>query len=132
MTKEKLYNVIKMLDSTDKENHTVALCIIENNLSDDNNVELLLQFKHSNCNRDQWLTNAPKAFHKLQKLIGKDSVSSTMNISYKTIHNYILNTNEKPEQVKLFMEDFANSLTNQMIVYGYDFIKEIKITYKDE
>jgi len=131
MIKEKLYNVIEMLQSTDKENHTVALCIIENNLNNDNDVELLLQFKHSNCSRDQWLKDAPKAFHKIQEIIGTYP-SSMMNITYKTIHNHILNTNQKPKQVKLFMEDFTNNLTNQMNSFGYDFIKEIKITYQDE
>lgn len=126
MERKQLDNVIKMLTSRDKENHTVALSIIEATHTEERAVALLLGIKLGYASEDIWKLHAPKALEYAKELCA-DKWRSDLNITYKTIFTIITSTKQKPHQVKLFMEFFTEYLTEQMQTMGYGFIKEIKI-----
>jgi hypothetical protein len=126
MDKEQLDNLISMLESRDKENHTVALSIIEATQTEDSAVALLLGLKLGHASEEQWKTDAPKALEYAKKLCA-GAWRNDLNITYKTLFTIITSTKQKPHQVKLFMEFFTEYLTNQMQSMGYTFIKEIKV-----
>ena len=126
MDKKQLDNVISMLTSKDKENHTVALSIIEATQTEDSAIALLLGLKLGYATKDAWLLDAPKAFNRAKKLCG-DAWRDDLNITYKSLFTIIISTQQKPPQVKLFIEFFTEFLTKQMQTMGYTFIKDIKI-----
>jgi hypothetical protein len=129
---EKLNNTIEMLSSKDKENHVVALSIIEETQQEDNLITLLLSMKLGRASNEEWKINAPHALDRASRILKKHNLwRDDVIITFHNIFTIIKATKQKPQQIILFMHFFTKYLTNQMQELGYDFIEEITIKIKE-
>jgi hypothetical protein len=126
MNKEKLNNIISMLNSDDNENAIVALNVLENINHKENLVQLLLAYKYSKNGQVKWSTNAPKAFN----FVTKFTHNENPNITFNDIFQAILQKKLPSYQMDMFLENFSEHLTNQCRLLGYDFIEQINVTTK--
>ena len=134
ITIEKYQNIVSMLQSTDAENHTVALGIIDTLKFDKNKLQILLMLKHSKAGPKTWAEHAPKAWKKIEDLHEKGIIGDiNRNLTYKQILSIITKLKLEPDEFDFYMADFSNYLMEQVKSLGYDFIEsmEIKIKYKE-
>ena len=134
ITIEKYQNIVRMLQSTDAENHTVALGIIDNLEFKENKLQILLMLKHSKASPKTWADQAPNIWKKMEKLHDKGIIGDiNRNLTYKQVLSIITTMKLKPKDFDFYMKDFSNYLMEQVKSLGYDFIEsmEIKIKYKE-
>jgi hypothetical protein len=126
MEVEKLKNIISMLQSTDKENHTVALTLLENVDYNECFVQLLLAYKQGHAKAEAWIADAPSAYDFIK---GKAVMSDT-NITFNDIFQAIIKHKYPVEQMQLFLLVFTEYLKDQCQSLGYSFIEEIEMNVK--
>ena len=122
MDKTKLKTIIQMLHSSDKENTTVALSLLNADFSNNRMVFPLLAYKFGRASSYSWRTDAPKLYEKISKIL-----PSNHNLTFKVIHDYILNNQQEPEQIELYMEYLNKSILETLHNAGYEFIKDLKV-----
>ena len=122
MEKTKLKDIIQMLQSSDEENATVALAILDTNFSNNRMVFPLLAYKFGRASSYLWRTNAPELYKKISKIL-----PSNENLTFKVIHDYILNNQQEREQIELYMEYLNKSILETLHNAGYQFIKDLKV-----
>jgi hypothetical protein len=128
MEEKELQNTIEMLRSPDEENHVVALTILNNIKNKDNLVVLLLCYKFGHPKMDEWKKDAKKAFNYLVK--HTSIKESGAGLTFKQIFDAIISVKVSPNQMNLFLQMFANHLSEQCKIMGYDFIDRINISIK--
>lgn len=130
VTIEKYLNIIKMLNSTDKENQVVALTIIDQIDIKDNITKVLLLKKHSKSSIDAWEEHAPNAFAYLQELDKKKVIDMRRHLTYKNVLKAITVEKVPQEELDFYMADFGDYLKTQLQGMGYDDIDTLSITVK--
>ena len=123
----KLKSVISMLQSPDKENHIVALTIIEQQDYEKSFVSLILAYKFGNSKKDIWEVNAPNAFNFIQNKI---KIVEGKGVTFNDIFNCIIKYKLPTDEMQLFMQVFSDYLTKQCHSLGYNFIEEIEMNIK--
>ena len=126
MDKEKLNNIIAMLNSSDNENGVLALNVLENMNHEENLVQLLFAYKYSKNGQMRWQTDAPKAF----AFVTKFTHNENLHITFNDIFQVILKKKLPSYQMDMFLEIFSSHLTDQCNLLGYDFIEKITVTTK--
>lgn len=116
----------KMLMSSDKENATLAMSLLENINFKKNLVLILLLYKKTHHTPYTWLTAAPKVWLKMKSA----GVSDTKPLTYKDILAIMQEKKVPADQVELFVQSVNDTLKNDLAQYGYDFIDKIEITLK--
>jgi len=128
ITKEKYYNIKEMLQSKNEEDWVLACSLLEIELAEKKNelvIKLLIKF--SNISH-YWLKNNQLSFYEgLEKIFDIEPNGRPANISYNNIfENLNANTSTK-ETTGILLEEFTNSLKEDLLSVGYDFVKKINI-----
>lgn len=124
---EKLKNIINMLSSTDKENHVVALTLLESIEHNKNCfVQLLMAYKLGKPKTETWLEHAPTAY----KYISNNAPTKDSGITFNEIFQSLLRNKFPVEQIQIFLEMFSEYLKNQCHSLGYHFIDSIEMNIK--
>jgi hypothetical protein len=128
ITKEKYYNIKEMLQSKNEEDWVLACSLLEIELAEKKNelvIKLLIKF--SNLSH-YWLKNNQLSFYQsLEKIFDIEPNGRKPYISYNNIfENLNANTSTK-ETTGILLEEFTNSLKEDLLSVGYDFVKKINI-----
>jgi hypothetical protein len=124
--KEETRNLLNMLQSSDKENHVVALQALQNVDIDKYIGELLVMYKYSGIQKSDWSEAGKKVHDKLKKIAGDGNLTSPRTLSLITEHK------GSKTSVELFMEYFVRDMTSMLEQIGYPTDSfEINITLKD-
>jgi len=119
-------NVLQMGKSQDKENHIVALNIIENIDFKDNLSYILLLKKNSNIDGESWKEYSPKVTESLDKL----GIPYSKSPTYKQMLQILVEQKAPVEDLNFFCTMFSKELTTSVKNLGYDYIDDLDITIK--
>jgi hypothetical protein len=122
---DKLVNIVNMLQSSDKEDQTVALIALENMKIKENMLALLFAYKLGNPDQKMWSDNAPKAHAALE-----ESRKISKSSSFQQIFKYVMEQKLPKEAMELFLKMFSDYLTGQCKSMGYNFIDGIEMKIK--
>ena len=121
-------DLIRMIDSPDKENAIVALECLSNVDFESNLVLVLCLFKNSKVPESFWIDNANSLYNKIKDLdIGQGLSTRCSSITNRNILEKAKSLGVGQEQIALFIEVINYELTNSLKEYGYDFIKSITV-----
>lgn len=127
MTIDRFENVLRMMESTDIENRSVALGILEQLDYSENLAFILLCKKHGAASAHEWEQQAPNLYKKLAAIPGMDMNRA---ITYKTALHHLKAMNAPVAQIQFFLDEFSRYLVRQLQSMGYDFIEDLEIRMK--
>lgn len=119
-------SLIKMLHSSDEENAVVALQCIDHMDFNDNMVTILMLYKKANIPYTFWKEHAPNTV----KLLKTCGVSGERVLTYADIMSIMRAKKADAYQLQLFVEGINETIKNDLVEYGYDFIEEISVKVK--
>lgn len=125
ITYKKLVNVIEMLQSTDAENHILALNILNTWDTVDNKIALLFAYKIGNANTDVWVKEAPLAHNAIKRVH-----AHTKTDTFQKLFNYIVQEKLSGDQMEIFLKLFNVHLLDECKKAEYDEIEAITVTVK--
>ena len=119
--REKYDELLRMMSTYDKDNTTLALTIIEENLTKNDLPYLMMLYKNKGVTTSiTWTDHAPKAM----KLIGTANYTS-----YQSILTFIsdsdLKDDVKEDGLKFAIDQLNKDILKALHQTGYDFIKNI-------
>lgn len=131
MTHEKFENMKQMLMSPDKDNHVLALTVLESLNYSENAAFLILCKKYSYAGTSVWADEAPNL---MEWFKSSQAYNPDKTITYKVALKMLTDLNASVDQVEFYLEHFGKYLTKQLQITGYDFIDslEFKIKLKPE
>lgn len=115
LTKDEYVNIIKMYESSDKDNHTVANEILNNCDLKKSLPWVLLIYAASNNGNEYWNKEVPKMY----EIVKKYPIHSEYKPSVDRILSTLLNINAEPSVVDTFLEWHVEELTKTMGHWGY-------------
>lgn len=127
MTRERFENVRKMIESTDKENRTLGLVILEEQDFQENVAFILLAKKYFQGGNDEWEENAPKMLKRMKAI---NCLDVDRVFTFKTILKALREVNAPYPQIQFYLSTFGAYLLEQLQGLGYDFIDELDINIK--
>lgn len=127
LTINKFENIKRMLESSDEENHIVALSILEEQDFLENITFILLLKKASNCKNNFWKEHAPNIFHKISSI---KSLDVTKVFTYKDILRALREMDAPQDQIIFYLDAFSLYLKDQLASLGYDFIDKLEFNIK--
>ena len=127
MRRDELKNLINMFQSSDTDNHIVALHAIENSTLDDN--ELVLLYKFSGQPFPQWLKEVPNTAERITNVIGDEAIA----LSSARVLGIITNNKANKHVIETFLEFFIRDLTSMLGSIGYPMDKvDINVKIRDD
>jgi len=124
--KEETRNLLNMLQSSDSENHIVALQALKNVDVDKYIGELIVMYKFSGIDKSNWSEAGKKIHNKLVNITGEGNLTSPRTLSLITANK------GSKTSIELFMEYFVKDMTKMLEQIGYPTDSfEINITLKD-
>lgn len=129
---ESFNNILKMLNSSDKESNVMGLVTIENLDFKKNLTIILLLKKLSQLQFNIWKINAPKTYKKIDNIIKLEDASNSAEgvITYKTLLKILVNEKQTQDDIQLFLDIFASHIFKTIQGLGFDFIDDTEITIK--
>jgi len=119
--REKYDELLRMMNTYDHDNTTLALTIIEQNFKKDDLAYLMMLYKNKGVTTSiTWTDHAPKAM----KLIGIANYTSYLSI-LTFISESDLKQNVKEDGIKFIMNQLNSDILKALHQTGYDFIKNI-------
>ena len=113
---KKITNIIKMLQSPDNENWTVALGILEAEYKSTNEVSLMLCYQCGVPNKHFWKEHAPECYDKLCRALDCKDDKPTLYLSFTTLFTAIKTYHPPQETLQVLFDNYARFLTNQYCV----------------
>ena len=127
MTRDELKNLINMFQSSDSENHIIALHAIDNSKLDDN--ELVLLYKFSGLPFAQWKKDIPTTAQRIADVIGDEAIS----LSSARVLGIITKNKAEKHVIETFLEFFIRDLTSMLGSIGYPMDKvDINVKIRDD
>lgn len=127
---EKYDSLLKLLKSTDEENHSIALSLIEANFNYSTNLGYcLLLYKNGTALTEKW-QNEASTFVKHVEDVCNVSLSSEYILTYKTILRVSSEQNFNLSQYQFLIKNYLEFLIKDQKRLGYDCIENIVITFK--
>ena len=124
--KEETRSIIKMLQSSDADNHVIAFETLKNVDFNKYLGELLVIYKFGGHNMESWKNNCSKVAKKIE-----DIAKCTHFTSPKTL-SLITDNKGSKTSIELFMEFFIRDMTKMLEQIGYPTDSfEININLKD-
>lgn len=112
--KEETKNLINMMQSSDTENHVIALKALQNVDVKKYIGELLVMWKYSGISVNEWKDNANDVFQELMNVIdNSENLTSPKTLRLITTNNGSVNS------IELFMEFFIRDMTKMLDQIGY-------------
>jgi hypothetical protein len=103
--KEETRNLLNMLQSSDSENHIVALQALQNVDVDKYIGELIVMYKFSGIDKSNWSEAGKKIHNKLVSITGEGNLTSPRTLSLITANK------GSKTSIELFMEYFVKDMT---------------------
>jgi hypothetical protein len=127
MTRDELKNLINMFQSSDAENHVIALHAIDNSvLSDD---EIILLYKFSGLPFSTWKKAVPTTAEKINNVIGDEAIA----LSSARVLGVITKNKADKHVIETFLEFFIRDLTSMLGSIGYPMDKvDIQVKIRDD
>jgi len=127
MTRDELKNLINMFQSSDAENHVIALHAIDNSvLSDD---EIVLLYKFSGLPFSTWKIAVPTTAEKINNVIGDEAIA----LSSARVLGVITKNKADKHVIETFLEFFIRDLTSMLGSIGYPMDKvDINVKIRDD
>ena len=127
MTRDELKNLINMFQSSDTDNHIVALHAIENSTLDNN--ELVLLYKFSGQQFAKWKQEIPMSAQRVADVIGDEAIA----LSSARVLGIITNNKAAKHVIETFLEFFIRDLTSMLGSIGYPMDKvDINVKIRDD
>lgn len=127
MTRDELENLINMFQSTDTENHVIALHAIDNSELDEN--ELVLLYKFSGQHISRWKKEIPKTAERITEVIGDELIA----LSSARVLGIITKNRADKHVIETFLEYFIRDLTSMLGSIGYPMDRvDINVKIKDD
>jgi hypothetical protein len=127
MTRDELKNLINMFQSSDTDNHIVALHAIENSTLDNN--ELVLLYKFSGQQFAKWKQEIPMTAQRVADVIGDEAIA----LSSARVLGIITNNKAAKHVIETFLEFFIRDLTSMLGSIGYPMDKvDINVKIRDD
>jgi len=127
MTRDELKNLINMFQSSDTDNHIVALHAIENSTLDNN--ELVLLYKFSGQQFAKWKQEIPMSAQRVADVIGDEAIA----LSSARVLGIITNNKADKHVIETFLEFFIRDLTSMLGSIGYPMDKvDINVKIRDD
>ena len=124
--KEETRNLLSMLQSSDSENHVIAMQALKNVDLKNYIGELLVMYKYSIVDKETWNEAGKKVFDKLKSITGDRGLTSPATLAL------IVKNHGSKNSVELFMEYFVRDMTKMLEQIGYPTDSfDINITLKD-
>ena len=128
MELEKIKNLVSMLQSVDKENHTVALHVIDTWTKEDIIPLMLCYLQGGEVNIDIWENNAPNA---LKMLTQKGYINHKYSgISWETVFITMIRDKAPTEYIQYLLDIQANIL--ELLSSKHPDIQNIMITINNK
>lgn len=127
MTHERYTNICQMLNSSDVENHTIGLSILEEQPFKENAAFILLIKKEAPVSNKLWETHAPQLYKELKDIRNLDVEKV---LTYKSILQALVEIKAPIDQIQFYLETFSKYLHKQIIAIGYDFIEDLELKIK--
>lgn len=124
LTPEYCDNILRMIQSSDKDNLTVAAEIIRNIDVISNLPYLLIMFKES-TSEVRGLVFMETIEDKLRSLC--KHIDFDVAVSYNAIYNEIKNHKVSEEALNYFLDKFAVSIKRNMMEWGFSFLSDFNL-----
>ena len=108
-----IMNIIKMLQSPDDENWTVALGILEAEYKSTNEVSLMLCYQCGTPDKDFWKKHAPKCYDKLCRALDCKDDKPILYLSFTTLFTAIKTYHPPQETLQVLFDNYAKFITKQ-------------------
>lgn len=106
-------NIIKMLQSPDNENWTVALGILEAEYKSTNEVSLMLCYRCGAPNKDFWKKHAPTCYDKLCRALDCKDDKPITYLSFITLFKAIETYHPPQETLQELFDKYAEFITKR-------------------
>lgn len=126
-------NIIKMLNSSDKENWTVVEQLLAHIDIETNLPYILLLYKESRSEVRKAIFST-NIISNIRLVCKSFSENANQQITYQDIYTEIKSKNVSEESLNFFLEKFSTSLKFAMTNWGYSFMEdfELKLIPKNE
>lgn len=118
-------NLIDMSKSIDSSNKIVVSEIINHCDIEENLPYLLIMYKFLNV-ADRDIVFTEDTINKINLVINNQL---NINISFNTMYEIIKERKCSPESITFFMNKFCSSLDDQLINWGFSFLKDYKLNF---
>jgi hypothetical protein len=118
--------VLKMLNSSDKESCLLGMAIIDSVDFNQNIVCIMLLYKNSTCERKDWESELPHIVKKIVKLNGDEKVT------YNSIFKMFKRISVPMDQIELYMKTLNSFILSVFKESGYDYIESITVKFKED
>jgi hypothetical protein len=115
LNREEAGNILKMLQSEDQDNMTIAFQAIDAHTFSTKEIGYLIYFyKFSKYDKAAWENHAPKSFKILDKFVNMNEP-----LTYGKGLTIMIEKKTKPEIIELFLEGHVAELTRMLGTMGY-------------
>lgn len=126
LTTETYDNVLRMMNSPDYENRTVALTCLDHVDFNTNLVHILNLKKEGNATAEEWRSQAPLT----SKMLTSIGINLDTILTFKQIQETLIKRNAPIDHIQLYLNQFAKHIHGSIKGLGYDFIDSLEITIK--
>jgi hypothetical protein len=115
LNREEASNILKMLQSEDQDNMTIAFQAIDAHTFSTKEIGYLIYFyKFSKYDKAAWENHAPKSYKILDKFVNMNEP-----LTYGKGLTIMIEKKTKPEIIELFLEGHVAELTKMLGTMGY-------------
>jgi hypothetical protein len=124
LTPEICDNILKMMQSSDKDNLTVAAETIRHINVAENLPYLLIMYKEANseCRQTAFMDTVLKQLILICKHVDFESV-----VSYNELYNEIVYHNVPTEAMEYFLDKFSVTIKSNMMQWGFSFLSDFNL-----
>jgi hypothetical protein len=131
ISKEECERLMRMLNSSDRDNSFIALKAINESNIEESVSFILLLYKFSNIGTKEWRDNAPNAYEKLKQIKIIDEIKGMPTAS--AVLTTMIRIDAPLEAVKKYLEFHSEQLIETLSSWGYPMrYMNVEITLKEK